>query len=86
LRSACSTTANIAEGYGRFHHLDNAKFCTDSRGSCWEVLDHRITADDEDLLLLESIETGKILVHQAIKLLDEYMNHLKSAASSPDNG
>jgi four helix bundle protein len=26
LRAARSTTANIAEGYGRFHYLDNAKF------------------------------------------------------------
>src|SRR5882762_10545229 len=35
LRSASSTTANIAEGYGRFHHLDNAKFCSNS---AWIVL------------------------------------------------
>ena len=34
LRSAPSTTANIAEGYGRFHYLDNAKFCSNARGSC----------------------------------------------------
>ena len=33
LRAARSTTANIAEGYGRFHYLDNAKFCSASRGS-----------------------------------------------------
>jgi len=39
--------ANIAEGYGRFHYMDNAKFCSNSRGSCWEVLDHLITAHDE---------------------------------------
>src|SRR5689334_6702100 len=50
LRAARSTTANIAEGYGRFHFLDNAKFCSNSRGSCWEVLDHLITAEDETLL------------------------------------
>ncbi len=40
LRAARSTTANIAEGYGRFHYLDNAKFCSNARGSCHEVLDH----------------------------------------------
>ena len=81
LRSARSTTANIAEGYGRFHHLDNAKFCSNSRGSCWEVLDHLITASDEDLLPLPLIETGKALVHDAIKRLNGYMNYLKRAAS-----
>jgi len=81
LRSARSTTANIAEGYGRFHHLDNAKFCSNSRGSCWEILDHLITAGDEDLLPAPLIERGKALVHQAIKRLNGYMNYLKRAAS-----
>lgn len=38
LRAARSTTANIAEGYGRFHYADNAKFCSNARGSCCEVL------------------------------------------------
>src|SRR5437762_11176502 len=31
LRAARSTTAKIAEGYGRFHYLDNAKFCSNAR-------------------------------------------------------
>jgi|SRR5438105_3146999 len=31
LRAARSTTANIAEGYGRFHFLNNAKFCSNAR-------------------------------------------------------
>src|SRR5436853_4290523 len=31
LRAARSTTANIAEGYGRFHFFDNAKFCSNAR-------------------------------------------------------
>src|SRR3954452_8516620 len=50
LRAGRSTTSNIAEGYGRFHHLDNAKFCSNARGSGWEVLDHLITANDEGFL------------------------------------
>ncbi len=62
LRAARSTTANIAEGYGRFHYLDNAKFCSNSRGSCWEVLDHLITSSDEGLLPTAIIEKGKALV------------------------
>jgi len=50
LRAARATTANIAEGYGRFHYLDNAKFCSNARGSCWEVLDNLITGNDESLI------------------------------------
>jgi four helix bundle protein len=81
LRAARSTTANIAEGYGRFHFLDNAKFCSNSRGSCWEVLDHLITSSEENLLPPAVIQKGKALVHEAVKLLNGYMNYLKRAAS-----
>ena len=79
LRAARSTTANIAEGYGRFHYLDNAKFCSNSRGSCWEVLDHLITANDEGFISLEMVERGRAQVARAIKLVNGYMNYLKSA-------
>jgi len=85
LRAARSTTANIAEGYGRFHYLDNAKFCSNSRGSCWEVLDHFTTASDECLLPSSVVSQGKSLVHEAVKLLNGYMNYLQRTASRPDN-
>ena len=79
LRAARSTTANIAEGYGRFHYLDNAKFCSNARGSCWEVLDHLITGYDEKLLSRELLDRGRELVASAIRLLNGYMNYLKRA-------
>jgi four helix bundle protein len=79
LRAARSTTANIAEGYGRFHYLDNAKFCSNARGSCWEVLDHLITSCDEELLSEEFLLRGRELVASAIRLLNGYMAYLKRA-------
>ncbi|PYJ75455.1 MAG: four helix bundle protein [Verrucomicrobia bacterium] len=79
LRAARSTTANIAEGYGRFHYLDNAKFCSNARGSCWEVLDHLITGHDENFFSAELLGRGRELVAQAIKLLNGYMSYLKRA-------
>jgi len=79
LRAARSTTANIAEGYGRFHYLDNAKFCSDSRGSCWEVLDHLIAGNDESLISAELLGRRRELVAHAVKLLNGYMNYLKRA-------
>jgi len=82
VRAARSTTANIAEGYGRFHYMDNAKFCSNSRGSAWEVLDHLITASDEDMISDEMLANGRELVNTAVKLLNGYMNYLKKAASS----
>ena len=82
LRAARSTTANLAEGYGRFHFMDNAKFCSNSRGSCWEVLDHLITACDEDLISNELLAKGKKLVNNAAKLTNGYMNYLKRASKN----
>ena len=87
LRAARSTTANIAEGYGRFHYLDNAKFCSNARGSCWEVLDHLITGNDESLIPADRLGRGRELVDHAVKLLNGYMNYLKRAQkSSPGSG
>lgn len=82
VRAARSTTANIAEGYGRFHYLDNAKFCSNARGSCWEVLDHLITASDERLIPPELLATGRELVNRAARLLNGYMKYLKTARRS----
>ena len=47
LNSSRSITANIAEGFGRFHHQENIQFCRQSRGSLTETMDHLITAFDE---------------------------------------
>ncbi len=80
LRASRSATANIAEGYGRFHYLDNAKFCSNARGSCCEVLDHLITANDEGAVSDESLAHGRELVESALKLLNGYMSYLKRGA------
>jgi len=82
LRSARSTTANIAEGYGRFHYLDNAKFCSNARGSCFETLDHLITANDEGLISDELLSEGRELVNEAGKILNGYIKYLQSKAST----
>jgi|SRR5260370_11979571 len=74
-------TPRRAEGYGRFHYLDNAKFCSNARGSCWEVLDHLITSCDEELLSEEFLLRGRELVASAIRLLNGYMAYLKRATS-----
>lgn len=82
VRCSRSTTANIAEGYGRFHYLDNAKFCSNSHGSCLEVLDHLITAFDEKLISEALLEQGRNLVNTAIKLTNGYITYLQRAARS----
>jgi hypothetical protein len=41
-RAAVSITANIAEGYGRYHYLRRIQFYRISRGSLYELKDHLI--------------------------------------------
>lgn len=83
LRAARSVTANIAEGYGRFHYLDNSKFCSNARGSLTEVLDHLITAHDEQLITSDRLEEGRTHVTLALKLLNGYIAYLKATAAKP---
>jgi four helix bundle protein len=82
LRAARSTTANIAEGYGRFHYLDTAKFCSNARASAYEVLDHLITAHDEGLINDNLYQEGRNAVEESIKLLNGYIHYLQDKARS----
>jgi four helix bundle protein len=82
LRAARSITANIAEGYGRFHFLDNSKFCSNARGSCCEVLDHLITASDEGLMPDAMLLHARNLIEVTLRLLNGYMAYLKRAAAA----
>jgi four helix bundle protein len=40
IRASRSITANIAEGYGRFHYQENIQYCRQARGSLMECLEH----------------------------------------------
>jgi four helix bundle protein len=45
-KSSSSITANIAEGFGRYHHKDKIRFYIHARGSSTESLNHLILARD----------------------------------------
>lgn len=53
-RAATSVTANIAEGFGRFHFKDRIKFYYQSRGSNMELQNHIILAKDLGYLTIEN--------------------------------
>lgn len=85
IRAARSTTANVAEGYGRHGFMDNRKFVGIALGSCFEVLDHMITAHDEELISEELLAEGRRLGQEAIRLLNGYMAYLKRADQGPSS-
>ena len=43
-RSSRSISANISEGYGRYHYKETKQGCRIARGSLMETLDHLIVA------------------------------------------
>ena len=46
VRASRSVTANVAEGFGRFHYLETVQSCRMARGSLSELLDHLVVASD----------------------------------------
>ena len=82
IRSARSTTSNIAEGYGRRHYLDNAKFIRNSLGSLHETLDHAITAHDEDLISDSMLLDFRSHFEKALNLTRGYAAYLQRQAKS----
>jgi four helix bundle protein len=45
-RAALSIPANIAEGFGRYHLMDKAKFYLNARGSLYELTSHLLIAQE----------------------------------------
>lgn len=77
-RAADSISANIAEGYGRFHFKENKNFCYYSRGSILEVKSfirkskHRnlITEEQYDALF-KKLEVVHIKLNSYIKFIGQ---------------
>lgn len=87
LRAARSVTANIAEGYGRYHYLDEAKFLSIARGSAHETLDHLITGNDDGFLSDGLVQSGRELVDEAIRLINGYRAYvLRKGKEKDGNG
>ncbi len=81
-RASRSVTHNIAEGHGRFHFLDNARFCSQARGSLNEVLDQLITCHDDSLIPDDLYHTGRDHFNKTLRILNGYMSWLKRSAAT----
>ncbi len=82
--AAISTTANVAEGFGRYHYQENIQFCRISRGSLFEILDHLITSVDSGYITAEQFEDGRSRTLYAIKVLNGYLKMLQHAKMTND--
>ena len=76
VRSVSSVTANIAEGFGRYHHQENIQFCRIAKGSLTETLDHLTVALDENYITNEKFDELYIQYEKCIRLINGYINYL----------
>lgn len=79
LDAARSVTANIAEGFGRFHYQENIQFCRQSRGSLSETMEHLITAYDEGYINKDELQEVHLAYRVCLKELNLYLQYLKNA-------
>ena len=82
VRSSRSVTANIAEGFGRHHHQENAQFCRHARGSLTETLDHLNCALDEEYVNQADYDCLRSKLEATWKVLNGYIAYLQKCAKS----
>ncbi|MFA6087079.1 four helix bundle protein [Mucilaginibacter sp.] len=82
IRASRSIGNNIAEGHGRFHYLDAARFLTNARGSAAETIDHLIVAFDNNIIDQRAFESLKYDCEECMKMLNGYMSYLKNQANT----
>ena len=78
IRASRSSTACIAEGYGRYHYQENIQFCRQARGSLYELIDHIIVAEECKYINEEQAENLINEIKTTIRILNGYIKHLKN--------
>src|SRR5688572_1689101 len=76
-RAAQSIPANIAEGHGRYHFMDNVRFCYMARGSLAEVQSHMALAHEPGYLPDEIYQRITLHAESIGKQLNSYIAYLK---------
>jgi four helix bundle protein len=69
-RAVSSITANIAEGWGRYHYADRIKFYYNARGSSCEVQNFLILAEDLNYLTHKDFVELNDLVEKGAKVIN----------------
>ena len=84
-RASVSSTANIAEGYGRFHYQEGIQFYRISRGSIYELKDHLITCADVNYINKDLFQKGIGLIETTKIKLNGYIKFVKKRKDDDKN-
>ncbi|MEA3500321.1 MAG: four helix bundle protein [Candidatus Marinimicrobia bacterium] len=79
VRAIDSVSANISEGFGRYHYKENKNFCYYSRGSLYESKTWIIKAFNRDLISKKSSDS---LLRSLDKIGVKLNNYIKSIGRS----
>jgi four helix bundle protein len=82
IRSSRSIGNKIAEGHGRFHYADAAKFLINARGSASETIDHLYIAMDDKIIDERIFELFKRDREECMKMINGYINYLRKQADN----
>jgi len=82
VRASRSVTANLAEGYGRFHYTENIQFARQARGSLYETIDHLTVAQEEKLISDETFTSMREGVLRAVSVVNGFIRYLSTAKTS----
>ncbi len=77
-RAAVSITANISEGYGRFHYKESVQFYRIARGSLYELKDRLITSLDLEYVDKNIAVEGFTLIEKTKISLNGFINFIRS--------
>ncbi len=80
IRSSRSVSANIAEGFGRYHFKENIQFCRMARGSLFETIDHLYVALDRGYINQMTFDDVYNEINTCLKILNGYINFLIKAS------
>jgi four helix bundle protein len=72
-----SVTANIAEGYGRYHYLDSLRVYAIARGELNETLAHLINARSLNYISQQTFDPLYQLIRQAEQTLNGFMAYVR---------
>lgn len=76
-KCAISITANIAEGFGRFHTNDTMQFIRISRGSLFELKNHILSCKILNLIPSDDSKTVLNQINLVGRLLNGYLRYLR---------
>ena len=85
IRASRSVTANLAEGYGRFHYAENTQYARQARGSLYEVLDHLTVCKDEKIVDDETFVRVRDDIVRAITIVNGFIRYLRAAKDRPNS-